>query len=129
VEIDFVPLGQLMPIPFSGTNYSAYYGSWLPRAHKLLQEGKFDEATQSWYAINEARKAVEEVGFGSGGLLNRMMWKYRDWLQGYNGGPLRGPTARVHRKDMVKLRRGLELAGLNPTTDLDEEFFIGRNPV
>jgi 4-hydroxy-tetrahydrodipicolinate synthase len=128
LEYDLVPLGQLMPIPFSGTNYSAYFGDWLPRVHALLQQGKFDEATQHWYAIDPARKAVSAVGFGGGGLLNRMLWKYHGWLQGYNGGPLRGPTARVYSKDMVTLRRGLELAGLKPTSDRDEDFFIGRNP-
>ena len=128
LEYDLVPLGQLMPIPFSGTNYSAYFGSWLPRVHALLQQGNFDEATQEWYKIDAARKAVAGVGFGGGGLLNRMLWKYHGWLQGYNGGPLRGPTARVYSKDMATLRRGLELAGLNPTSDRDEEFFIGRNP-
>lgn len=128
IEYDLVPLGQLMPIQFSGTNYSAYMGSWLPRVHALLQQGKFDEATQEWYRIDPARKAVTGVGFGSGGMLNRMLWKYRDWLQGYNGGPLRGPTQRVYAKDMAALRRGLELSGLNPTSDPDEDFFVGRNP-
>ncbi len=128
IEFDLVPLGQLMPIPFSGTNYSSYMGSWLPRVHALLMAGKFDEATQEWYRIDKARKAVLEVGFGGQGLLNRMLWKYHGWLQGYNGGPLRGPTARVHKKDMDKLRRGLELSGLNPTADPDEAFFTGRNP-
>ncbi|MFO7603504.1 MAG: dihydrodipicolinate synthase family protein [Gammaproteobacteria bacterium] len=129
LEYDLVPLGQLMPIPFSGTNYSAYFGSWLPRVHRLLQEKRFDEATEEWYRIDAARKAVASVGFGGGGLLNRMLWKYHGWLQGYNGGPLRGPTARVYSKDMATLRRGLELAGLNPTSDPDEAFFTGRNPV
>ena len=128
IEYDLVPLGQLMPIQFSGTNYSAYMGSWLPRVHEMLRQGRFDEATQEWYRIDPARKAVTGVGFGSGGMLNRMLWKYRDWLQGYNGGPLRGPTPRVYAKDMAALRRGLELAGLNPTSDPDEAFFIGRNP-
>ena len=128
LEYDLVPLAQLMPIQFSGTNYSAYFGSWLPRVHALLQEGKLDEATQEWYRIDPARKAVAQVGFGAGGLLNRMLWKYHGWLQGYNGGPLRGPTARVYSKDMATLRRGLELAGLNPTSDRDEDFFIGRIP-
>ena len=62
------------------------------------------------------------------GLINRMLWKYHGWLQGYNGGPLRGPTARVYTKDMGPLRKGLELAGLTPTSEPDDDFFIGRNP-
>jgi 4-hydroxy-tetrahydrodipicolinate synthase len=29
---------------------------------------------------------------------------------------------------MIALRRGLQQAGLNPTSDPDEAFFVGRNP-
>jgi 4-hydroxy-tetrahydrodipicolinate synthase len=128
LEYEYVPLAQIIPIPFCGTNYSAYYGPWLPRIHGLIQEGKFDEATGAWYKLDPARKAVASVPMTSNGLINRMMWKYHGWLQGYNGGPLRHPTARVYAKDMVVLRRGLQLAGLDPTTDPDESFFVGRRP-
>lgn len=128
IEYDYVPLAQLMPIPYSGTNYSAYYGPWLPRVHALLQEGRFDEATEMWYGLEPARKAWASVPIGGGGLLNRMLWKYQNWLQGYNGGPLRHPTARIYAKDMAVLRRGLEQAGLPVTSDPDEAFFVGRNP-
>ena len=62
------------------------------------------------------------------GLINRMMWKYESWLQGYNGGPLRHPTARLYQRDMIALRRGQEASGLTPTSDPDEAFFTGRNP-
>jgi 4-hydroxy-tetrahydrodipicolinate synthase len=128
IEFDYVPLAQVIPVPFSGTNYSAYFGSWLPRVHALIQAGNYDEATAEWYRIDAARKAVMSVPMTSQGLINRMLWKYHGWLQGYNGGPLRGPTARVYAKDMAPLRKGLELAGLISTSDPDAEFFIGRNP-
>ena len=74
-----------------------------------------------------ARQAKADAQAGNG-LINRMMWKYEAWLQGYKGGPLRHPTARVYQRDMTALRRGQEAAGLNPTSDADELFFIGRNP-
>jgi len=128
IEYDYVPLAQIIPIPFCGTNYSAYFGSWLPRVHALIQAGDYDEATRSWYAIDPARKAVASVPMTSAGLINRTLWKYHGWLQGYNGGPLRHPTARIYAKDMAALRRGLQLAGLDPTSDPDEAFFTGRNP-
>ena len=128
IEFDYVPLAQVIPVPFSGTNYSAYFGSWLPRVHALIQAGNYDEATAEWYRIDAARKAVMSVPMTSQGLINRMLWKYHGWLQGYNGGPLRGPTARVYAKDMAPLRKGLELAGLISTSDPDAEFFIGRDP-
>ena len=128
IEYDYVPLAQIIPIPFCGTNFSAYFGSWLPEVHALIQQKKFDEATKAWHRIDPARKAVMSVPMTSNGLINRMMWKYHGWLQGYNGGPLPHPTARVYSKDMAVLRRGLEQAGLNPTSDPDEAFFVGRHP-
>ncbi|HMO67778.1 MAG TPA: dihydrodipicolinate synthase family protein [Novosphingobium sp.] len=128
IEYDYVPLAQVIDVPFCGTNYSAYFGSWLPDVHRLIRAGRFDEATAEWYRIDAARKAVMSVPMTSQGLINRMLWKYHGWLQGYNGGPLRGPPARVYAKDMGPLRRGLELAGLSPTADPDEDFFVGRNP-
>ncbi|WAC59029.1 dihydrodipicolinate synthase family protein [Brevundimonas sp. SL130] len=128
LEHEYTPLAQLIPIPFCGTNYAAYYGPVLPQVHKLIQAGRYDEATQIFYQLDAARKAFTSVPQAGNGLINRMMWKYEGWLQGYNGGPLRHPTARVYARDMAALRRGQEASGLNPTDDLDEAFFIGRNP-
>ncbi|HTP38954.1 MAG TPA: dihydrodipicolinate synthase family protein [Steroidobacteraceae bacterium] len=128
LEFEFIPLAQLLDIPFCGTNFSAYYGPWLPRIHALIQERNFEEATQLYYKLDPARKAFSAVPNGSNGLTNRMMWKYQSWLQGYNGGPLPHPTPRVYARDMAVLRRGLEAAGLNPTRDPDEAFFKGRHP-
>lgn len=129
LEYEYIPLAQVMDIPFCGTNYSAFFGPWIPRAHKLIREGKFNEATEIYYKLDPMRKAVATVGFGGHALSNRLMWKYQSWLQGYNGGPIRHPTARVHGRDMAMLRNATQAAGLNPTTSTDEEFFIGRNPL
>ncbi|WP_027802370.1 dihydrodipicolinate synthase family protein [Paraburkholderia dilworthii] len=128
LEYEYVPLAQVMDIPFCGTNYSAYYGPLLPRIHKLIRAGEYDQATQLWYAMDPARKAFASLPIAANGLLNRMLWKYQAWLQGYNGGPMPHPTQRVFQRDMNVLRKGLELAGLNPTADPDEAFFVGRNP-
>jgi 4-hydroxy-tetrahydrodipicolinate synthase len=54
--------------------------------------------------------------------------KFQGWLQGYNGGPLRQPTQRIHDPQMLALRKGLIDAGLNPSMDPFRDFFIGRNP-
>lgn len=128
IEYEYVPLAQVIPIPFCGTNYSAYYGPYLPRIHRLIQQGNFDEATRLWYQLDPARKAFASVPMASSGLINRTIWKYQSWLQGYNGGPIPHPTPRIYTRDMAALRRGLEAAGLNPTDDPDEAFFVGRNP-
>ena len=53
---------------------------------------------------------------------------FQGWLQGYNGGPLRMPTQRIHDHQMAALRKGLLDAGLAPSMDPFREFFIGRNP-
>lgn len=128
LEHEYVPLAQLIDVPFCGTNFSAYFGPWLPKVFKLIQQKRFDEATAEFHRVDAARRAFSAVPQAGNGLINRMMWKYEAWLQGYNGGPLRHPTARVYQRDMTALRRGQEAAGLNPTKDPDELFFVGRNP-
>jgi 4-hydroxy-tetrahydrodipicolinate synthase len=128
LEYDYVPLAQLIPIPFSGTNYSAYYGPWFPRIHSLIQKGEYEEATRLWYQLTPARRAYASVPSVGGGLINRTMWKYQSWLQGYNGGPIPHPTARIYAHEMLALRRAQEASGMNPTTDADAAFFVGRNP-
>ena len=75
LEYEYVPLAQVIPIPFCGTNYSAYYGPWLPRVHKLIQAGKYDEATREWYRVDPARKAFASVPMAMSGLINRTIWK------------------------------------------------------
>ena len=47
---------------------------------------------------------------------------------GYNGGPLRQPTQRIHDAQMNMLRKGLADSGLEPTPAPNRDFFIGRNP-
>lgn len=125
MEHEFIPLAQLIDVPFCGTNFSAFFGSVLPRIATMLRAGRFDEATAEFYRIDPARKAFASVPQAGNGLINRMMWKYEGWLQGYNGGPLRHPTARVYQRDMMALRRGQEAAGLNLTSDPDE--FLHRS--
>lgn len=129
LEFEYFPLAQVLDIPFCGTNYSAFFGPWMPRAHALIREGRFDEATELYYKLEPMRRAVMTLGFGGQGLSNRLLWKYQAWLQGYNGGPIRHPTARLYDKDMALLRGATQAAGLDPTHSPDEEFFIGRNPV
>ena len=128
MEHEFIPLAQLIDVPFCGTNFSAFFGPILPRIFTMIRDGRYDEATAEFHRIDPARKAFASVPQAGSGLINRMLWKYEGWLQGYNGGPLRHPTARVYQRDMLALRRGQQAAGMNPTEDPDEAFFVGRNP-
>jgi 4-hydroxy-tetrahydrodipicolinate synthase len=101
------------------------------RVMELLQPKKFDEATEIYWNTQPARQANGAVNASSAGghFLNRMVWAYEGWLQGYNGGPLRQPTMKIHAGQMTMLRNGLIRAGLKPTDSPDKDFFLGRHPV
>jgi 4-hydroxy-tetrahydrodipicolinate synthase len=130
IEADMIALSQILPIQYSATSNTEYYGSMMPRIFRHLQAGEFDEATQLYWQIQPARKAngIAAATWAGTGLINRLQWKYQAWLNGYNGGALRQPSMRVSDELMRVLRQGLIKSGL-PVTDLpDSEFFVGRNP-
>jgi 4-hydroxy-tetrahydrodipicolinate synthase len=97
---------------------------------RLLRDGKHDEATDIYWQLHPARKIKAGLApaLHGGAFLNRQAWKFQGWLQGYNGGPLRMPTQRIHDHQMAALRKGLLGAGLAPSMDPFREFFTGRNP-
>ncbi len=130
IEGELIPLGQIMPIELSATSDHEYYGPMIPRVFKLLQDRQYDEATRLYWQMHPARRAkgAAAMQLHGGAFLNRMAWKFQAWLQGYNGGPLRQPTMRIHDPQMHMLRKGLIDAGLQPSTDPFREFFIGRHP-
>lgn len=130
IEGDLIPLAQVMPIQLSATSDHEYYGPMIPRVMRMLHEGKYDDATELYWQLHPARKAKSGLApaLHGGNFLNRQAWKFQGWLQGYNGGPLRMPTQRIHDNQMAVLRKGLLDAGLEPSMDPFREFFIGRNP-
>jgi 4-hydroxy-tetrahydrodipicolinate synthase len=81
--------------------------------------------------MHPARKAKGMVAqqMHGGFFINRYVWKFQGWLQGYNGGPLRMPTQRIHDPQMNALRKGLIDAGLSPSMEPFRDFFIGRHPM
>lgn len=130
IEADMIPLSQILPIRFSATSNTEYYGAMIPRIFALLQAGQYDEATALFWQIHPARKAngAAAATWAGTGHINRLQWKYQAWLSGYNGGGLRQPSMRVSDELMRGLRQGLVKSGL-PVTDLhDRDFYIGRNP-
>ncbi|MFF5147929.1 dihydrodipicolinate synthase family protein [Streptomyces sp. NPDC013157] len=130
IEGELIPLSQIMPLQFSATSDHEYYGPMIPRAFNLLCEGRFDEAADLYWQLHPARKTKAELAatLNGGAFINRQAWKFQGWLQGYNGGPLRMPTQRIHDPQMTALRKGLLDAGLEPGMDPFREFSIGRNP-
>lgn len=119
-----------MPLQLTATSDHEYYGPIIPAIFRHLQAGEYDVATELYWQIHPARKAKQAAALQlhGGAFINRQAWKFQAWLQGYNGGPLRQPTQRIHDAHMNMLRKGLADSGLNPTTDPNRDFFVGRNP-
>ena len=130
LEYDLQTIGQLIPFQYSSTSDHEFYGPMIPRIFNLLQAGNLDEVTRLYWQMHPARTAKAAAGMAmhGGASLNRHAWKFQAWLQGYNGGPMRMPTMRIHDPQMNTLRKGLIDAGLEPSMDPFSEFFIGRHP-
>lgn len=130
VEQHAVPLATVVDMQLIATSNTEYYGSSVPRMLKMVREGKKDEAMRLFWQIDPARVANRTVAntTQTGHIVNRMAWKYQAWLNGFNGGPLRTPTARIVAQEMAAFRRALAASQLEVTDDPDELFFVGRNP-
>ncbi|KVF26173.1 dihydrodipicolinate synthase family protein [Burkholderia vietnamiensis] len=131
IEGDAIPLMSLMDLQFSGTSNTAWMSDYYPKAFELARNGKWEEAMALYWKVNPARNAngaAAQSYAGGTGVLNRTMWKYQDWLAGFNGGPLRGPAMRVPDRFMKMLRQGLVASGLPVTADADVGFMTGRHP-
>jgi len=130
IEGEFIPLAQVIPIQLTATSDHEYFGPMIPRAFRHLEAGEYDEATEIYWQLHPARKVRQALmpQLHGGAFINRQAWKFQAWLQGYNGGPLRQPTQRIHDTQMNLLRQGLIASGLTPTQQPNGEFFAGRNP-
>jgi 4-hydroxy-tetrahydrodipicolinate synthase len=130
IESELIPLSQIIPIQATATSDHEYFGPMIPRVMAHLQAGEFDAATDIYWQIHPGRKVKNGLAaqLNGGAFINRQAWKFQGWLQGYNGGPLRAPTQRIHDAQMNALRKGLIDSGLEPSMDPLADFFVGRNP-
>jgi len=130
IEGELIPLSQVMPIRLTATSDHEYFGPMIPRVFAHLERGDFEAASEIYWQLHPARKIKGALAaqLHGGALINRQAWKFQAWLQGYNGGPLRQPTQRIHDAQMTQLRKGLLDSGLQPSMDPFAEFFVGRNP-
>lgn len=131
IESDITPLMSLMDVQFSGTSYTQWMSDYFPKVFDMARNGRWEEAMEMYWKVQPARQAAGAAAGSyvpSTGVINRTHWKYKDWLAGFNGGPLRGPAMRVPDKIMKSLRKGLEDSGLPVTSDPDKEFMVGRFP-
>lgn len=131
IEGDAIPLMSLMKLQFSGTSNTQWMSDYYPRAFALARQGEWEAAMALYWQVNPARSAngAAAASYAGGtGVLNRTMWKYQDWLAGFNGGPLRAPAMRIPDRFMKPLRQGLVASGLPVTSDPDSQFMTGRFP-
>ena len=131
IESDAIPLMSLMKLQFSGTSNTAWMSTYYPRAFQLAREGQWEAAMELFWQVNPARNAngaAAHAYAGGTGVLNRTMWKYQDWLAGFNGGPLRAPAMRVPDRFMKSFRQGLIASNLPVTSDPDSAYMVGRHP-
>lgn len=131
IEYDAIPLMSLMKLQFSGTSNTQWMSNYYPTAFDLARRGEWEAAMELFWKVNPARSAngaAAQSYAGGTGVLNRTMWKYQDWLAGFNGGPLRAPAMRVPDRIMKSLRQGLVASGLPVTSDPDSAYMIGRHP-
>ena len=131
IESDAIPLMSMMKLQFSGTSNTAWMSTYYPRAFQLAREGNWEAAMELFWQVNPARNANGAAAHsyaGGTGVLNRTMWKYQDWLAGFNGGPLRAPAMRVPDRFMKSFRQGLIASNLPVTQDPDSAYMVGRHP-
>jgi len=85
LEKDMLAFAQMVPVQFSGTSNTEYFGPMIPRIFDLLQKGEFDEATKLYWQIQPARRANQATSayMAQTSVLNRMQWKYQAWLNGF----------------------------------------------
>lgn len=117
---------------FIGTANYEYAGPLVGEYFSKLRAGDLDGGMELYWQIHPARQAniqlTAEYMAGSN-LINRLVWKYQGWLNGFNGGPVRPPAPRISDAQMTMARTALERSGIEPSSDPDHEFFIGRNPM
>jgi 4-hydroxy-tetrahydrodipicolinate synthase len=113
-----------------GTSYYNYFGDRVPRYFALMQGGRWEEAMDIYWALQPGREAYQTLRgtIIGASLVHRLAWKYMEWLNGFNGGPIRMPHMRLNGGQMGTLRDGAAHSGLEVTDAPDDLFFVGRNP-
>ena len=130
LEKDAFAIGNLVPIQWMATSNYEMYGDTLPKLFNKMKEGKYEEVYEQYWKLQPARQTVGKLMASSdgAGLVNRMLWKYAAWLNGFSGGPLRQPTMKINQSQMSAIRQALIASGIEVTKDDDSQFFVGRFP-
>lgn len=131
LEKDIIPLMQYMRFRYSGTSSFEYYGDTVPRMFSLAVAGDHEAAMKIYWQISAARaaNAATNAYVAHTLFINRALWKYKGWLNGMNGGPLRQPTMKVSERDMNMLRRAVIESGIANPAEPNDQYFVGRHPL
>jgi len=117
---------------FMGSSNYEYLGDGPVRIFDLLHAEKLDEAMDLYWSLHPARQANAQLAgsyMPGAGLIHRLLWKYQNWLNGFNGGPVRQPHLRLTSAQRALARDGLIRSGITPADGNDEDFFVGRFPM
>ena len=62
LEADAIPFMGFVPMQFSGTSNTGYFGDVVPKMFNFARDGKFDEAMKLYWQIHPARMAQKAAG-------------------------------------------------------------------
>lgn len=95
--------------------------------HRLLREGRYDEALDIYWKITPARLTFERQHMVAvmTGTYNWTQQKFYQYCTGGNGGCTRQPAMKVAEPDKRATRMAFRAIGITPD-DNDAEFSVGR---
>ena len=130
MEANFPVSVELFGQQWSGTSGYEIFGGNAPKLFKLLRDGKHDDAMELYWKMDPVRQMRTQLSAYMAGshFINRSLWKYWGWLNGYNGGPMRQPVSKVSDSQMRQSRDAMQRAGFNLRDESFADFFVGRNP-
>lgn len=132
MEANFPVSVELFDQQWAGTSGYEIFGGESPKFFNLLRAGKHDEAMQIYWRTDPVRKVRARLSSSympGSNFINRSLWKYWAWLQGYNGGPMRQPVSKVNDDQMRASRDAMIKAGFALKDERFADFFVGRNPM
>jgi 4-hydroxy-tetrahydrodipicolinate synthase len=131
MESNFPVSVELFGQQWSGTSGYEIFGAESPRLFKLLRSGAHDEAMKLFWRIDPVRQMRSQLSTYLTGthFINRSLWKYWAWLNGYNGGPMRQPVNKLSDAQMRQSREAMQRAGFELKNESFADFYVGRNPI
>jgi 4-hydroxy-tetrahydrodipicolinate synthase len=115
-----------------GTSNFQYFGDAVPKYFRLMHEGRWEEALEIYWRIHPARttRLADLATYSGAHFIHRPSWKFMEWLNGFNGGPLRMPTMRLNDAATKRLADAAVRAGIIDSIPGDlGDFYLGRNPM